>query len=85
MKLCHKNTDTSHHVFLGHPHQSEVCGVIKKLEKGWWEWQVRHRRGAFDVPNSRYRPALIRYGYARHREQALRKVIDYIESGEWNG
>lgn len=30
MKLTCKHSATSHSVFLGHPHKSIVCGVIKK-------------------------------------------------------
>jgi hypothetical protein len=61
-----------------------VCGIVQQLEPGWWEWQVRHRNGRFDVKNNCYRPSLIRYGYAYHREKAIRNVIDYIKLGEWD-
>ncbi len=84
MKLVCKHSGAGHTVFIGHPHHSIVCGIIKVLEPGWWEWQVRHRKGAFDVKNSRYRPSVVRCGYAKKREDALRKVIDYIKSGEWD-
>ena len=84
MKLCYKHTDISHIVCVGHPYHSAVFGIVKKLEPGWWEWQVRHREGRYDVANSRYRPAMIRCGYANDREKALRKVVDYIKSEEWD-
>ena len=84
MKLCYKHSDVSHFISLGHPHHSIVCGIVKKLEQGWWEWQVRHRRGVFDIKNSCYRPSLIRYGYAINRETAIRNVIDFIKNGEWD-
>jgi hypothetical protein len=54
------------------------------IEPGWWEWKVNHRKGAFDVKNSCYKPSVVRCGWCFHREQALRKVIDYLKSGEWD-
>lgn len=83
--LSCKNDGTSHVVFdTCDPKTSTICGIIKKLEPGFWEWQIKHRRGGFDVANSCYKPSLIRYGYANHREKALRQVIDYIKSGVWD-
>ena len=80
MKLCCKHDGATHNIFIESPCDSMVCGIIKMLEPGWWEWQIRHRRGKFDVKNNCYSPSLICYGYANHRERALRKVIDYIKN-----
>ncbi len=85
MTLCYKHGGNFHTIFdTDDPKTSNVCGSIRMQEPNCWEWQVRHRKGAFDVQNSRYRPSLVRSGYANHREKALRQVTDYIKSGDWD-
>jgi hypothetical protein len=74
-----------HTIFVGDPKESLVYAIVKKLEPGWYEWSVRHRRGIFDEKNNCYCPSLIKYGYGNTREKAIRKATDYVLTGDWNG
>ena len=77
------NYSYGHIVFNNDVENSLVCGTVKILEKGFCEWQVRHRYGLFNLETSKYTPCLLRCGYAKNRELALRNIIDYIKSGVW--
>jgi hypothetical protein len=84
MKLTYRSSRNLHNVFVGEPFDSPVCGIIKELEPGCYEWQIRLRKGAFNIANSCYVHLLVRFGYGSTREKALRQVIDYIKQGEWD-
>jgi hypothetical protein len=88
MKLTfrhYRNKDgVVHTIFIGDPKESPVCGIVKKLDEGWYEWLVKDRNGGFDVARSCYKPSLVRCGYGSTREKAIRQVADYIKKGDWD-
>lgn len=78
-KLHWRHESDLHVVFFGHPKECEHVGLIRRMDSGW-KWEIKERCGRFDLVKNTYVPSLMRTGFCKKLECAMRMAIDYIDN-----